>query len=219
MSNCTASDILLAATLSTAYNSTTPFEGSAAALPDYLTKNGVLFSMCWPDPTNCSALALPPSPPGQPPPPPPYASHWSGSWVSQRTGFKPLAGSVVGYVADPLALHLTCLYPTDADTDNRDLDGCGPKKNDPVYGSQGASRMSADAKSAEAKGVRDYLNQRFPGRPFWNISCVEIYGDTSKSGTAWMPNGTVPGLSACEAMRAGRTNDWRHQSTFKQIHK
>jgi hypothetical protein len=102
--------------LSSAFLSTERFNGTSKAdLHSYLQSNGILFTMCM-DASNCSA-------PWPPPPPPSAGPHWSGSWTNNLTGFHLIIGQAVGIVANPDALDLRCIYPTDGQTDVRDDDG------------------------------------------------------------------------------------------------
>jgi hypothetical protein len=152
----------IAAELSAAYLSRRRFTGSnTTALQDFLASNGVLFSFCTLTKNgfiarynittpNCSAFYTPSPPPGLEYVPPwvtaypdPPNTHWSGSWVNADTGFLSVdnGDGAVGVIADPHALHIRCLYPTDGATDRRQDDGCGPLVGDPVYGRDGAVRM------------------------------------------------------------------------------
>lgn len=188
----------LASALSSAYQSTQPFTGTSKAdLHSYLRSNGVLFTMCM-DASNCSAA--------WPPPPPPSAGpHWSGSWINNRTGVHLIRDQAVGVVADPAALDLQCLYPTDGGTDARDENGCGPLISDPLYGSHGASNLTAAERAAFKQYVDDQIAKSFPGKTWQQIPCAALTsmaGTALANGTSWLPDSNAAG--ACEEMKQGK---------------
>jgi len=197
--NCT----LLATALSTAYRSTTPFSGTTtASLQEYLQENGILFTMCLDQKLNCSLLQ--PLPPHRQAP----APDWSGSWGNTRLGFRPIAASAVGQIANPGALNFTCLYPTDGATDGRDGDGCGPEAQDSVYGSEGASHLGPMKTWAARQQIRAYMQRYFPGRTWQNISCIEFFRIPTSfwlvNATGWHAADDKGNPGACEAMKSGR---------------
>jgi hypothetical protein len=189
--NCTQ----LAATLSAAYEKTDRFTGTTTAeLEDYLASTGLLITQCTDRRGDCSVLNN--TTPGP-------SRHWSGSWTNAETRLRIFPGSYLGIVANPHTLGLRCAFPTDAGSDDRDDDGCGPLISDPVYGSGGASRMSRKQKALAHERIRNQLREKFPGRDCPSeCPCSEFFAGYPSNGTAWLSNSSAAG--ACAAMKGGR---------------
>ena len=196
--NCT----LLASALSSAYMSTHSFMGSTTAeVKDYIASNGVLLTMCMAQNGNCSLL--------QPSPSQPKSEHWSGSWFNKVTDVHLLPGAALGVLANPHETDLRCIYPTDAGTDGRDNNGCGPMMGDAVFGSQGAAHLGPVKKAIVREQIREYMTTTFPGRTWQNITCTEFFRMPPflANGTSWLPNGTSPG--ACAAMKSKKAPSFK----------
>ena len=205
---------LLAATLSANYLNTTPFpveskqppqsaslfdderfirddddeDDGYSKLSRYLSTHGVLLTMCF-------------GRFGGPGPPPPEGGeshpciigfdedHIAASWINQDIGYQHIipVQPEIGLIIDPLATdtQINCIYPTDAASDGRDNFGCGPPKLDPIYGSQGASKIdSVNLMILREKFIR-YKNINFGVNTPWNnISCNALL-PTSKLPTMW----------------------------------
>lgn len=190
LTNCS----LLASALSAAYHSPAKFGGnSTRELQDYMSTNGLLVSMCMGVNSSCTPL--------------PQSAHWSGSWVSEGVGFNIVAGTLIGMVADPHALDLRCVYPTDGGTDGRDDGGCGPLALDPFYGSGGAKALGPLGRARAALKFKRYFHRRFGSNTTWkDVTCLELFGaEVFRDGTSWQPKGKQE--AACAAMKASYSND------------
>ncbi|KAL7572608.1 hypothetical protein ACA910_010365 [Epithemia clementina (nom. ined.)] len=105
----------LALTLSANFRQTDPFRGdnnTPNALSRYLSTHGILLTMCFP--FQC-VLPL-------------GSTQMAGSWINALTGVEiiPTFDSNVGLILDPTKINIRCVYPTDAASDWRYDDGCGP---------------------------------------------------------------------------------------------
>lgn len=191
--NCT----LIAAALSKQFESTVPFVGNSTTdLQDYLSSNGVLFTMLMPPP----------------PPPPPFAhkpaEHWSGSWINKETGLRTVGYQTsyyLGVVTNPKSMNLRCVYPTDAASDIRDDGGCGPIRLDPDYGSQGIQHSGAIRRWFFNKSINHDLAKAFPNATErMAASCHDVifagnpWGPGLSNATTWKP----PSIDSCTAMKA-----------------
>ena len=212
-----------AAELSAAYLSTQRFTGSTTAeLQEYLATNGVIVSVCVNARNNCSTWNEAPLLPDGP-------EHWSGSWISSTSagGIYPGVGGRsfnVGVVANPRALTLRCIYPTDGATSVRDDGGCGPFLFDTEYGSRGAARLSERQLAQERAWMQNYTRARYPGKDWRQIECDPFFADRHFkvyfNASTWRARAND--VSACEAMKrkasdgggGGGDGELRYESLF-----
>lgn len=116
----------LAVELNRAFMSTERYDGQEK-LEAYMARTGILATMCTGRNNSTCDEAM---------------DHVSASWASNSlTGYRLYPGQV-GWLLNPAALQVRCVYPTDASTDARDNAGCGPHSLDPVYGSKGYAQSS-----------------------------------------------------------------------------
>jgi hypothetical protein len=149
----------LAADLSQNFRNKSPFDKSNATstgLSRYLNTHGILFTMCFP--FECTL--------------PFQSTHVAASWINERYGVHAIAGPHIGLVLNPLQAEIRCLYPTDAASNDRDGDGCGPPIMDPEHGSSGASSYNIATRYLVRKALTEYKNFNFGVHTPWDdISC------------------------------------------------
>lgn len=147
---------ILAKELSQNYRSTDPFRKNEDSLPIYLSKHGILLTMCFP--FECTI--------------PMGATHLSGSWINQQTGVQVIQGAHLGLILDPFQVDIHCLYPTDAGSDGRDNSGCGAPFLEPTHGSKGASSYNWITRNLVQKKITNYKNFNFGVDTDWqDIEC------------------------------------------------
>lgn len=181
----------LAASLSSAYRKTDAFEPSKAdnkhksirnktakqdkgELTDYLKDHGILLTMCVP--YDC-AISM-------------HADHMSASWVNANTGVQVILGTPLGLILDPDKVDITCIYPTDAATLDRDGKGCGPPRADAKHGSQGSDSFNFITRKIAQKAMTDFKNRNFGFETAWEeIDCQYFFLHTSSPnpGMRWSP--------------------------------
>jgi hypothetical protein len=109
--NCTQT----AAHLTERYHTFQPFDPEELSLNRYLSRNGLLLSMC----LNIQSWR-PCAPTGD-------QNHLAASWIqSQETGYRvihapQLPDTTFGIILDPAVTEINCLYPVDAGSDGRVL--------------------------------------------------------------------------------------------------
>ena len=117
--------------------------------------------------------------------------HIAASWIHQDIGYEHIipVQPAIGLVIDPIATetYIHCIYPTDAASDMRDNFGCGPTKLDPIYGSQGASKIDSVNLMILREKFTRYKNINFGiSTPWNNISCKVLFpSSSSTSPTMW----------------------------------
>jgi hypothetical protein len=160
--NCTQT----AAHLTERYHTFQPFDPEELSLNRYLSRNGLLLSMC----LNIQSWR-PCAPTGD-------QNHLAASWIqSQETGYRvihapQLPDTTFGIILDPEVTEINCLYPVDAGSDGRDRKGCGPPTYDPTFGSLGSSRV---LQIAERYQLTKYKNEAFgKDTPWTDIDCGEF---------------------------------------------
>lgn len=154
----------LAADLSKVYRQSAP--PGPASLTDYLTQSGILLTMCNPITTQCVPTR--------------HQDHVAASWIQRDvTGRKERFFGTLGWVfnATTSGRHIQCVYPTDAASDGRPSQGCGPF--------QGGSSIGGFQKWQIKAEVENYKASTF-GRdtPWESIDCRDM--------TLLFPNETYP---------------------------
>ena len=130
----------------------------SGTLEDWMAENGVLVNMCTVESDLLGACDEP-------------MGHMSGSFMNGETGFR-LVPTPLGNVVDPKRVKVKCAYPTDASTDVRDDDGCGP------YKISDGSESYAMASSAEREAVRDKIDDAYLALNATNwteVPCSALY--------------------------------------------
>jgi hypothetical protein len=163
--NCTQ----VAADLSKHYQDTTPYVknniNTDDVLPRYLSTHGILLTMCFP--FSCTI--------------PFGATHLAASWINADIGVQVIPTlTQVGLILDPLASATTspikCIYPTDAGSDLRDTDGCGPNQLDPHYGSHGAKSYNVVTRPLARRKITKYKTLNFGIDTEWmDIDCRDFF--------------------------------------------
>ena len=97
--------------------------------------------------------------------------HVAASWVHESLGFRVfpsgLASTPMGLMLDPSQSEIQCMYPTDAGTDGRDKEGCGPMMQDPEYGSQGGKHAGYIQKYMIRKEYDQYKKLNYGDDAKW----------------------------------------------------
>lgn len=113
-------------------------------------------------------------------------THLSASYIHSTIGprFIPMP---VGVILDPLHVDITCVYPTDAGTDGRDNDGCGPSSYNPKYGSKGAEKAGIIGRWMAKRAYEWYTRDYYGNRTWEEISCTELFQlpEALVNGTVW----------------------------------
>jgi len=128
-----------------------------------------------------------PSPDDPPCSVPRESTHLSASYINANVGSTRIIPQPVGIVLDPMHVNITCLYPTDAATDIRDNDGCGPPTQDPKYGSKGARRAGIVGRRMARQQIEKYTRENFGDKGWRDIPCTEFFNLPASiaNGTAW----------------------------------
>lgn len=100
------------------------------------------------------------------------ATHVSGSWINELTGPRVIVGPSFGFVLDSQQVNLRCIYASDAATDARDDNGCGPMSMDPQYGSIGYSKSNPVKRYLFKKGLEKFL--KFNAADASDIPCEAL---------------------------------------------
>ena len=142
--------------------------------------------------------------------------------MNNQTGFKIVPNALVGLIADPLGLDIRCIFPTDAGTDARDDNGCGPLAVDPQYGSDGAAKLGPVRRAEVRAYIENGVAKHFPGKSWSEIPCVDMFhamldpNHAYDQGTSWLqaPNSTQDDCAAFKAEGiSGSTMRWTPMRT------
>jgi hypothetical protein len=157
----------LAATLSANFLSNLPYYPNLynGTINKYLASNGVLLTMCME-----SFCAIPTQIMGM------DGGHVSASWINEIIGFRVItARSSIGYILDPSAVDILCIYPTDAATAGRDQYGCGAHFNDPVNGKFGYQRSNFISRMIHRRDIERMIEFNFGKHEPQDIPCNRLY--------------------------------------------